>query len=104
MKRRVRIRDSGQLVELAPDASLLEALIDAKIAIDHSCEGMGSCGTCRIYICAGEHNLLAANEIEQEMRKMRNFEANERLSCQLEFSGEIEIRLPEPSSSLSERD
>lgn len=74
--------------------SLLETLICNKIELDHSCGGMGSCGTCRIIIDKASGALPAANVVEQEMIADRGFQENERLACQLVPNCDLTIRIP----------
>jgi len=63
--------------------SVLEVLIKSKVPVDHSCEGMASCGTCRILVTSGVEDLPPRNSLEQEMATDRGFEPHERLACQL---------------------
>ena len=44
---------SGVTVEVAEGQSLLQALLDAGINMDYSCEG-GVCGTCVVPLVSGE--------------------------------------------------
>lgn len=74
--------------------SLLELCIKHKIDINHSCEGMGSCGTCRVLIDEGLDGLPPRNEIEQEMADDRGFEPRERLACQLETLSGFSFTIP----------
>ncbi len=64
--------------------SLLDIAVENSVEISHSCGGMGSCGTCRVYLewepLEGGPN--APTEIEAEMRADRGFSACERLACQ----------------------
>lgn len=69
-------------VELRPEATFLELALKHRIPISHTCDGMGTCGTCVIRFDQGAENLEPRNEIEQEMADMRDLPANERLACQ----------------------
>lgn len=44
---------SGVMVEVSEDQSLLQALLDAGVAMKYSCEG-GTCGTCVVPLISGE--------------------------------------------------
>ncbi len=74
---------SEQLVPTSHGETVLESLLTADIDIDHSCGGMGSCGTCHIFV----ENLSLAeaprNEVEEQMAKDRLFGDHERLACQV---------------------
>lgn len=69
-------------VQASQKQTILEALLEAHIEIDHSCGGMGSCGTCRVFVIKGLEQLGPRNELEKEIAEDRNFSVEERLSCQ----------------------
>lgn len=75
-------RVNTHLVEASQGESILEACLRAGVAVEHSCGGMGSCGTCRVFVTQGLDTLDARNELESEMAVDRDFPAHERLSCQ----------------------
>ncbi len=86
-KSRIIFEDQfGVSVELqsGPGKTVLEIAVENSVDISHSCGGMGSCGTCcvRLAVLGGVNPVR--NEIEQEMATDRGFEAEERLSCQIE--------------------
>tara|TARA_Y100000780_G_scaffold158924_1_gene143853 strand:- start:938 stop:1261 length:324 start_codon:yes stop_codon:yes gene_type:complete len=83
-------------IEIAADEqlSVLENLKANKIPINNSCEGMGTCTTCRVFVHSDLSLLKGPNEVEAEAIAGRNFAQNERLSCQLEFEGSLEIEIP----------
>lgn len=68
--------------EFTSENSILEIAIKNNIALNHSCEGMGTCGTCRIVIQSGGEKLKPRNIVEAEMAEDRGFDFNERLACQ----------------------
>jgi ferredoxin len=77
--------------------NLLQLAIKKKIPISHSCEGMASCGTCRVLITQGVQHLPERNSLEQEMSDDRKFAPEERLACQLELSqlqAPVHFKLP----------
>lgn len=76
------------IIEVQPgivSRSLLDIAVENSVEISHSCGGMGSCGTCRVYLewepSQGGPN--PPTEIEEEMRQDRGFIASERLACQI---------------------
>jgi ferredoxin, 2Fe-2S len=77
------------------DESLLELCIRHKVPISHSCEGMASCGTCRVIIKQGLDQLHERNPLESEMASDRNFNPEERLACQLSPNTDLAFILPE---------
>jgi ferredoxin len=78
--------------------NLLDTLNANKISISQSCEASGSCTTCRVLIHKGIENCTPRTEIEIERANERNFNANERLSCQTYLNGNVEIEILNPDS------
>lgn len=64
------------------------------IEIGHSCGGMGSCTTCRVYVEKSVEALPPRNELELDIAGMREFADNERLSCQLPPLVGLVVRVP----------
>ncbi len=81
-------------LEIKQGESLLEACIRKKIPISHSCEGMASCGTCRVIITSDLNLLPPRNSLEQEMADDRGFKPEERLACQMEINHDFSFKLP----------
>jgi 2Fe-2S ferredoxin len=86
-----QVEEISKGIPFQPGETLLEALISEGITIDHSCEGMGSCGTCRIYLNSPES--VERNQIEREMAEEKSFEPKERLACQLIPNEDYKISL-----------
>lgn len=72
--------------------TVLEVALKNKVDIGHTCEGMGSCTTCRVFVLAGEAN--PRTDIEQERANERGFADDERLACQLKAVKGLTVRLP----------
>ncbi len=83
------------IVSIGKAKSVLELALTKKIEISHSCGGMGTCGTCRVWAEAGIGSLPERNAIEREMAKQRAFEVSERLACQLLPQDGLTIEIPE---------
>jgi len=79
----LQILPEGIVVKASQNLTLLENLLAHKIEINHSCGGMGSCGTCRVFVENKESLLNEKNEIEKEFAEERGFSDCERLSCQI---------------------
>ena len=75
-------------------ASVLEVGLKAGIDIGHSCGGMGSCTTCRVFVEKHVAPLSERTELELEITEGRGFKRNERLSCQLEPAAGMVVRVP----------
>ena len=71
-----------KIVQASQGQTILDALLSHGIEIDHSCGGMGSCGTCRIFVQQGLELFEPRNEVEQDIADDRQFIENERLCCQ----------------------
>ncbi len=99
MKPSIVISPSQQKLEFSPGQSILEILLKNRVNVDHSCDGNGSCGTCRIVVKQEPLTLDPRNEIEQEMATDRNFFQNERLACQTEARDGLIIEIPRPTLS-----
>ncbi len=74
---------SGRTVEVAEGQSLLQALLDAGVPMDYSCEG-GVCGTCIVPLVSGEVEHL--DEFLMDDEKETNM-----ITCVSRGIGEIEI-------------
>ena len=75
--------------------SVLEVALKNGIEIPHSCGGMGSCTTCRIFVERCDEELPPRSELELDITSQRQFAANERLSCQLPPLKGLVVRIPE---------
>ena len=88
----IEIAQLNKSVVASQEDTILEALLKAKIPIDHSCGGMASCGTCLVEVESGLENFSDRNELEVEMAEDRKFRKEERLACQNSCSGNIRIK------------
>lgn len=70
-------------VEIEREESVLDLALSNKIAIDHSCGGQGSCGTCLVHVVQGHELLPQRNELELQLQCDRGLKENERQSCQI---------------------
>ena len=77
--------------------SILEVAIANEIPLNHSCGGMGSCTTCRVFITKGAEGLEKPADVELEHALMRGYKSNERLACQTLAIDGLEIKIPEPT-------
>lgn len=76
------------------DQSVLEVAVREGLALDHTCGGFGTCGTCRIFVRKGLEKLPPRNEIEAEIAEDRGFQDFERLACQTEPLDGLVIERP----------
>ena len=82
------------VVQASHESTILDALLDAEIEIDHSCGGMGTCGTCRVFVEKGLENFAPPDLAEREIIEDRKFSENERLSCQNLVKQGLSVRRP----------
>lgn len=93
--KKISFLNTNQSFEAEPQLSVLDLAIREKLELNHSCEGMGTCGTCRVIVKSDLKNLPEPNEIELEMIQSRNFSPKERLACQLQCSTNLDLEIPE---------
>ncbi len=60
----------------------------------HACGKKGRCTTCTAIVVKGKEHLSEPTEAELRFIKLGKLGENERLSCQCELSGNIEIKAP----------
>ena len=61
-----KVLPDDKIVPASQGDSILDAILKAKIEIDHSCGGMGTCGTCRIYVTSGLDKFAERGELEKK--------------------------------------
>lgn len=83
-----------QNISVPSGTTVLDAALRAKIDLGHECEGMGTCGTCRVLTDAGSLLRQPRNEIESEIANDRGFTDQERLACQLISEEGLKIEIP----------
>src|SRR5262245_22160232 len=81
-------------VPIQGESSVLDVALKNEIELSHSCGGMGSCTTCRVFIESDLSKTSPRTELEEEIANSRNFAESERLACQLEPSDGLIVRIP----------
>lgn len=81
-------------VNFTEQINLLDLFNANNISISQSCGGYGICTTCRIFVTKGIENLTPKSETEIERAEERDFLPNERLCCQTEAFGSVEVTIP----------
>lgn len=94
----LQIRNLFSAIQFKAGANLLNTLNANKVSISQSCDGNGTCTTCRVFILNGLSDCSARTDVETERAIERNFAKNERLACQTIIKGDVEIEIlnPEP--------
>jgi len=95
------------LTNIAPDESLLEAILEAGIELHHNCGGVCACSTCHIYIKSGAALIAELSDKEEDfIDRAVNPRIESRLGCQCILAkggaGELEITLPDQTQFLGE--
>jgi adenylate cyclase len=88
----VRVLPEGVTVDVAPDATLLEALLLAKVPITHACGGHARCSTCRVRVTEGLERVTPRTEAERAMAEKLGLEDAIRLACQTKATGDLVAR------------
>ncbi|MBN1975898.1 MAG: DUF4445 domain-containing protein [Anaerolineae bacterium] len=98
---RVDFEPVGKRVEVAPEATLLEAAQQAGLALASACGGMGSCGQCRVEIRAGSVSPPTDNErvILTELELRRGL----RLACNTRVRSDVKVHVPQSSLITTQR-
>jgi adenylate cyclase len=102
--RAVTIRyPTGQLVEIQPGTTILEASRLAGIPHASVCGGRGRCSTCRVRVSEGLDRLPAASEQERKVLDRVGAPPNVRLACQTRPTANIAV-VPVLPPTASPRD
>lgn len=70
---------------------LMKALLAQSVPVASSCHGDGVCGKCRLRITDGAMNLSPETELESFLREKYSLKADERISCQTQVLGPVEV-------------
>ena len=82
-------------VEVEKGLSVLEAALEHRVPIYHTCGGNCSCSTCRVLVLKGAENLSLMEESEKQVLDSFDLKTPYRLGCQaLILNGEVEVEIP----------
>ncbi len=82
-------------IEANPDKSVLELARACGIRIQSSCNGMSSCGDCRVFLKEGENHVLPPAGEELKLIGQGHYIDQRRLSCQIYCFGNVTVDLSE---------
>ena len=89
------LADSSKVVlTFGGEESVLQLASKGKVDIPNSCEGSGTCGTCRVFIRSEGTDAHERGEVETEFATERGFSNNERLSCQIKPEDGMILEIP----------
>lgn len=91
---KVKFIVNGQTTEVETEAgkTILQIALDNGVPVEHACGGNGFCTTCMCKVHSGMENLSPRNDKEENMGIT---EDSERLGCQAEVNGDVEIEVLE---------
>ena len=97
----IRFLPDDVKVVASQNHTVLSVALASKVAISHSCGGMGTCGTCLLKVIHSE-NLPPRNSLELDIAQARGFSDQERLACQLKVQSDLTVLVvnPEPLDEL----
>ncbi len=92
---KITFRNSNLTVEVTKGTSILEAALEHRVPLYHTCGGNCSCSTCRILVLRGAENLSPVEVDEAELLDSFDLKTPHRLGCQsLILKGEVEVDIP----------
>lgn len=83
----VKFTKENIVIETAENSLLLDAIRSAGLALETPCNGLGSCGKCRVIARGG------LSEPDDREKQTINGAAEERLSCMARVRGDVEVEL-----------
>jgi len=91
---KVKFHFNGQVTEAEAEAgkTVLQIALDNGIPMEHACGGNGFCTTCMCKVKSGMEGLSPRNDKEENMGVTDD---PDRLSCQAEVRGDVEIEVLE---------
>lgn len=89
----VYLASDNKPLKIGKSETLLDVALSNEVFLSHTCEGMGSCTTCRIFIIDGDAG--PRSEVEQERADERGFSEKERLACQVIPADGLVFEIPE---------
>ncbi|MHC4909759.1 MAG: adenylate/guanylate cyclase domain-containing protein [Planctomycetota bacterium] len=79
-------------VDVAPEQTLLDAMLAAGVPVTHACGGKARCSTCRVRVECGDGTLCPRGEAEAAMAERLMFDRETRLACQTRVRGDAAVR------------
>ena len=89
----------GKTIEVAPGASICEALLEHGVEIEHACEMSCACTTCHVVVREGFASLGELDESEEDLLdRAWGLEPTSRLSCQAILArDDVTVEIPKYS-------
>jgi len=86
----------GEVIEAKSGDSVLDALLEHGIELEHACEKSCACTTCHVYIREGFGSLDESDELEDDLLdKAWGLDPDSRLSCQAVIANkDLTVEIP----------
>ena len=89
-------KNKNTILEIPQGLSVLEAALEHRVPLYHTCGGNASCSTCRVRVLKGAENLSPVEDAESQVLDAFDLKAPHRLGCQaLVMQGEVEVEIPD---------
>lgn len=89
------------MIEADPGISVLDALLENHVELEHACEKSCACTTCHVYIREGFDSLKESTEDEDDLLdKAWGLEPDSRLSCQA-LVGDTDLVIEIPKYTIN---
>lgn len=79
-------------LEVQPNKTVMQHLLEAKIPVASSCGGEGVCGKCKVIVLSSDSTLTAPTETEKLTSRRLKIQKGERLSCQCSPLKDLQIK------------
>jgi len=93
----------GAVFDARQGKTLLDALLEQGIAVEHACEKVCACATCHVYLRAGGDQVEPAEEQEEDqLGSAWGLDAQSRLACCVRLSAApLVVELPRHTRNLA---
>ncbi len=93
----IRNLNNKQIDVTNSNDSILKIIHDHQIDWMFACGGKGKCTTCRLVVHNGLEHLSELKGNEEKFIEIGRLKDNERLACQHELVGDLEVSVAEPN-------
>jgi ferredoxin len=76
-------------IEVLPGATLLRAVVRARMPIGRSCRGVGICAACRVFVVEG--SVAPMDPIEAALAAREPLAEHERYACRACVTGDVTV-------------
>ncbi len=89
------------VLDVEEGTSILNALLENAIHLQHNCGGVCACSTCHVIIKQGmEHIPELSDEEEEQLDEAVGLTLDSRLGCQCKIYGPVTVHIPDQSIYL----